>query len=165
MEAGSHQRRSTAFVREVILPGIGPSERPTVDRSRCGFALEVRPSPIHRWGVFAVEPIPPGSFVIEYTGERIDSAEACRRSFRDNLYLFSIDEEYSIDGGIGGSGAEFINHSCDPNLVAEIVDERIFLTSSRPIKLNEELTLDYELDSLTPITCVCGSANCTGSIA
>ena len=142
---GSQKNRTTAFVREVVLPGIGPSERPFVDRSRCGFELEVRPSPIHRWGVFALEPIPAGSCVIEYAGERIDSLEAERRAFRENIYLFSIDDDLLVDGAIGGSGAEFINHSEEPNLDAEIHEGRIFFRSLRPIETGEELTLDYQL--------------------
>jgi hypothetical protein len=35
------------------------------------FHLSVRPSKIHRWGVYAEEPIPTGRKVIEYAGERI----------------------------------------------------------------------------------------------
>lgn len=144
--AGSQKSRTTAFVREVVLPGIGPSERPVVDRSRCGFELEVRPSPIHRWGVFALEPIPAGSCVIEYDGERIDSREAERRAFRENIYLFSIDDDLLVDGAIGGSGAEFINHADDPNLEAEITEGRILLFSRRSIAPGEELTLDYQME-------------------
>ena len=145
MQTDSYQRRTTAFVREVVLPGIGPSEKPVVDRSCSGFALEVHPSAIHRWGVFALEPIPPGSFVIEYTGDRIDATEAKRREFRENIYLFCVDDDGFIDGAIGGSGAEFINHSDLPNLYAEIVVGRIFLFSLGLILPNEELFLDYQL--------------------
>lgn len=143
---GKNERGTTAFVREVILPGIGPAKRPTIDRSRCFFGLEVRPSPIHRWGVFALEPIPAGRLVIEYTGERIDAREAWRRSFRQNIYLFCLDDEDLIDGAIGGSGAEFINHSDTPNVEALISDDRIFLWTLQPIASGEELTLDYELE-------------------
>ena len=50
------------------------------------------------------------------------------------------------NGAIGGSGAEFINHSCNSNLVTSIVGGRIFFNSHRIITSGEELTLDYNTD-------------------
>ena len=62
---------------KAIRQGLGLKSEPR--RGRDGnaqsavtrFAMSVRPSPIHRWGVFAEERIPPRCKVIEYTGERI----------------------------------------------------------------------------------------------
>src|SRR5262245_16080242 len=95
----------TAFVREVVLPG-GPGAVPKLDPRVCCFRLGFGPSPIHRWGVFAAEPIPARRRVIEYTGQKIDDREACRRGVRQHLYLFALDRRWVIDGAIGGSGAE-----------------------------------------------------------
>src|ERR1043165_1122285 len=88
---------------------------PRIDRRKCWFRIEVRPSKIHRWGVFALEPIPARRRVIEYTGEKIDNDEHERRSWKGRLYFFSLNDNWVIDPTTGGSGAEYINHSCDGN--------------------------------------------------
>lgn len=157
------QRDVTAFVREVVLPGIGCAA-PTINGRACAFKLDVGSSEIHRWGVFAIEHIPADSFVIEYTGEKIDAKELTRRSFREHLYIFTLNDDYSIDGAIGGSGAEYINHSCAPNLKAIIDGDRIFFVSIRDISPSEELTLDYRLDDEFPLPCYCGAKGCRGFI-
>src|SRR5437763_3238854 len=89
---------------------------PRIDESRAFFRLEVRRSKIHRWGVFALESIPARRRVIEYTGEKIDEEEHERRSGKRFLYIFALDDKRMIDPVVGGSGAEYINHSCDGNL-------------------------------------------------
>jgi len=129
----------------------------------CAFRLEYRPSPIHRWGIFAVEPIPARRRVIEYTGERINPREMRRRSVRPRIYIFWVSPRVAIDGAIGGSGAEFINHSCAPNLIARTRHGRIHFVSLRPIAAGEELLLDYKVGGDTPlIPCNCGSPQCRG---
>lgn len=165
--AGAPEMRElTAFVREVLLPGSS-DEKPNIDRRSCFFELACKSSPIHRWGIYACEDIPPETRVIEYTGERIDANEVVRRSIRPHLYLFWLDADknIAIDGGIGGSGAEIINHSCSPNLITDKEDGRLFLASLRPISKGEELTLDYNLerDGAT-VGCSCGALNCRGTI-
>ena len=70
----------------------------------------------------------------------------------------------AIDGTIGGSGAEFINHSCDPNLVTRIGGGRIFFVSCRRISAGEELTLDYNITFATDLPCSCGAEKCRGII-
>jgi SET domain-containing protein len=156
--------RLTPFVLEVVLPGLGNAV-PVIDKKRCRFALEVRPSAIHRWGIFAIEPVPQRRRVIEYTGQKIDTREAWRRSVRQHLYVFWLNDRWALDGAFGGSGAEFINHSCDPNLTAFIKNDRIFLSSNRPIKAGEELTLDYNTgEEYNVAACTCGSVKCRGFI-
>lgn len=151
----------TAFVREVVLPG-GRDAVPSLDARFTRFQLRYGPSPIHRWGIFAGESIPARRRVIQYTGQRITSREAWRRRLRQHIYLFWLSPRFAIDGAIGGSGAEFINHSCDPNLYARAARGRIFLVSLRPIAFSEELTLDYHLVGERQIPCCCGSASCRG---
>ena len=153
---------TTAFVREVVLPG-GPDARPGLNPAACYFALHHARSPIHRWGIFASEAIPAGRRVIEYTGERISPQEAARRSLRSQLYLFYLSPTQQIDGAIGGSGAEYINHSCEPNLRAAVSRRRLYLLSLRPIEAGEELLLDYRISSDGPrMPCCCGTDNCRG---
>lgn len=153
---------TTAFVREVMLPG-GPDARPALDPAACRFALHYASSAIHRWGIFASERIPARRRVIEYTGERITRKEAFRRALRPQLYLFYLSPTRLIDGAIGGSGAEYINHSCEPNLRAKVSRGRLHLVSLRPIEAGEELLLDYKVSSDGPrMPCQCGAAGCRG---
>jgi uncharacterized protein len=66
---------------------------------------------------------------------------------------------------VGGSGAEYINHSCEPNLAARIVKGHILYVSLRDIKPGEELTVDYMFDrKVDKIPCSCGSRKCRGTI-
>ena len=154
----------TAFVREAVLPG-GPGTIPRLDPRFCHFRLRYGPSPIHRWGIFSEEAIPARRRVIRYTGQRINAREAWRRRFRQHLYLFWLSSRFAIDGAIGGSGAEFINHSCAPNLYARVGRGRIVLVSLRAITAGEELTLDYHLTGDCPeIPCLCGAAACRGRL-
>ena len=127
--------------------------------------MTLRQSPIHRYGVYAAEPIPARRKVIEYTGERISRRETRRRGFDEHTYLFTLNDYWTIDGSVGGSGAEYINHSCQPNLQAWICKEHILYMSKRPIRAGEELTVDYHFSrKIENVACLCGSAHCRGSI-
>jgi SET domain-containing protein len=138
---------------------------PEIDPRYTRFKLAIRPSRIHRWGVFALEPIPSGVKVIEYTGERIARREAKRRSTRDLHFLFDVDKYWKVDGAVGGSGAERINHCCDPSLFARILRGRIFYFSQRRIRAGEELSIDYRFsEDEERVPCHCGAKNCTSWI-
>ena len=135
---------------------------PRMDPDHCRFRLRAGSSSIHRFGVFAEEVIPAKRRVVEYTGERIDQKQANRRANRAHVYLFNLDDGRMIDGAVGGSGAEFINHSCEPNLIAREQKGRIWYSSLRRIEPGEELTIDYRLDSDDEHPCGCGTASCRG---
>lgn len=144
----------------------------------------VRRSPIHGRGVFANVDLPGQTRVLEYRGERIDSAEAFRR-YGDNsgsgeTYLFAVNDHWLIDGSVGGSSARFVNHSCDPNCEAVVwvnIDgderrDRVFIDTLRPIRAGEELSFDYALGLSHEIAaadrerwrCRCGAVQCRGSL-
>lgn len=162
MEGGSARGDITAFVRDVVLPGSA-SQPPRIAPEACAFRLRVGHSRIHRWGIYAGEDIPARRRVIEYTGQRITMREGWRRRLRPQLYLFRCSACRLIDGGIGGSGAEFINHSCEPNLVARFDHRRVHFLSLRPIAAGEELLLDYHVrGDIDPIPCRCGAPTCRG---
>ena len=136
---------------------------PRIDSSATAFRLEARPSPIHRFGIFAAQVIPANVRVIEYTGERIGYREAERRRERPYLYLFWVAPGRLIDGAVGGSGAEFINHSCEPNVAVDIAEGRVFFVSLREIVVGEELLLDYRVGGdAPPMPCRCAAASCRG---
>jgi SET domain-containing protein len=139
---------------------------PKLAEEYCCFALEVRPSAIHRWGVFALENIPKNRKVIEYTGELVSRREGKRRAESNEIHcLFTIGKYWYKDGSVGGSGAEYINHSCDPNCESRILKEHVLYFSRRPIKKGEELTVDYHFGKdQERVVCGCGSPKCRGTI-
>ena len=142
-------------------------ETPKVNPKFAKYKVEVRPSKIHRWGVYALEDIPAKRRVMEYTGERISRRETKRRAEEQSsmIYLFTVDAYWCLDGAVGGSGAERVNHSCDPNIVAEVVKGRIYYRTRRVIAKEEELTIDYHFSKdIDKIPCKCGAATCRGTI-
>ena len=142
-----------------------PPESPRIDPRHSVFSLRAAPSPVHRWGVFAVEPIPAGRKVIEYTGEWVRQIEWRRYADREILYLFEYDDEWMVDGATGGSGAEYINHNCDPNLAVRKLKRHLLFFSRRAIAAGEELSLDYRLaPDAQRIPCRCGSPRCRGTL-
>lgn len=140
-----------------------PEPIPKIDSTYCCFRLQAGRSRIHRWGVYADQTIPANRKVIEYTGERMSRRETKRR--KEGKYLFTLDSYWTIDGSLSGSGAEFINHSCEPNLVARIIRGHVLYFSLHKIRKGEELTLDYNFDWDTEtVPCRCGAKNCRGTI-
>lgn len=139
--------------------------------------LSLRRSGIHGRGVFAREPIPAGTRLIEYRGERITVAEGDARYPLDpsvpyHTFLFEIDDGVVIDAGRRGNMARWINHSCEPNCDAVIEDARIYIESIRDIAAGEELTYDYNFileERHTPAAkrrfpCACGAPGCRGTM-
>lgn len=92
------------------------------------------------WGLFALEEIPSGAFVIEYTGEILTKKEGDKRGAiydkiglnylfdmndpdEQDLFEMKVQEAFNenffplcIDASYCGNESRFINHSCDPNL-------------------------------------------------
>lgn len=155
MDGASDARETPLSGNLLAVPRIAPAATP--------FALECRNSPIHRFGVFVQQDIPANARIIEYTGERISYREGTRRALRPQLYLFWLGPGLLIDGAIGGSGAEFVNHSCEPNVAAELTEGRVFFRSLREIAAGEELLLDYKMHGdAQQMVCRCGAVACRG---
>ena len=149
------------------MPQSKHSPTPSINPEFATFRLVVKPSKIHRWGVYAGQDIPARRKVVEYTGERISRKETKRRSDEQNrmIYLFTLDNYWTLDGAVGGSGAEYINHSCEPNLVTEIRKGHILYMSKRSIRKGEELTVDYHFaKDIEEVPCGCGAKACRGTI-
>jgi SET domain-containing protein len=139
------------------------SQNNKIDPKYSCFKLRVGRSKIQGRGVYAEERIPPGRKVIEYTGERVPYNDEKR--LEESLYLFILNKDWMIDGAVGGSGAELINHSCQPNLVTRILKGHILYFSRRWIEKGEELTVDYNYDDTDDtVPCRCGSKLCRGTI-
>ena len=129
------------------------------------FRLKIAPSPIHRWGVYAAEAIPADRRIIEYRGEKCSRRETKIRAEREFNYLFTLDSYWTVDGSVGGSGAEFINHCCEPNTESRILRGHIYYYSLRDLKKGEELTIDYRFaHDVEKHPCACGAKGCRGTI-
>jgi SET domain-containing protein len=126
--------------------------------------LITRSSDIHAAGCFALENIPEGTVVLEYTGERITKEEGdVRYDGRPFTYLFGIGDGAIVIDGHGM--AMFVNHSCDPNCETDEVEGRIFIKTLRDLKAGEEVTYDYWLyDGEDEAPCHCRSKSCRGSM-
>lgn len=143
-----------------------------------------RRSAIHGTGVFAVAPIAKGERIIEYRGERrthedVDAGEEGDAE-SGHTFLFTLNDEYVIDGARRGNVARWINHSCAPNCESLIEEaegddrtkDRVFIEAKRAIKPGEELTYNYGITLGEPHTarlkkiwaCRCGSPKCTGTM-
>jgi uncharacterized protein len=129
------------------------------------YRIEVRNSAIHGQGVFAAQSIPANRKVIEYTGERISTKQVKKRGHEGCTYYFSLDRYWVLDGSVGGSGAEYINHSCSPNLVTRFMRGHILYMSRRKIRPGEELTVDYHFSRHEErVECHCKAKNCRRTI-
>lgn len=151
--------------------------RSNTTRSPRNRWLVLRRSRIHGRGVHARTDIPEGTRLIEYTGEKISNAEADRRYEDDKMrqhhtFLFILNGRTCVDAAVGGNISRFINHSCDPNCIAWIEGQHIWIDALRDIPAGEELGYEYEYDFLRGYTvddlefygCDCGSPKCRGTI-
>ncbi|KAE8226133.1 hypothetical protein CF319_g1230 [Tilletia indica] len=136
--------------------------------------LRFAKSPIHDWGLYAMEQIPAGDMVIEYVGEVIRQQVADEREKRYerqgqfSTYLFRVDDELVVDATMKGNIARLMNHCCAPNCTAKILtvngEKRIALFAKSTILPGQELTYDYKFqstgDDADQISCLCGSPHC-----
>lgn len=139
--------------------------------------VEVRNSPVHGRGVFAVAHIPKGTRILEYLGDRI-SHDAADKRYEDHdesdnhTFLFIVDKHTVIDAGVGGNDARFINHQCEGNCESVIENRRVFIDATRDIAPGQELGYDYEIGrekddppNVDEIyACRCGSPKCRGTM-
>src|SRR6202167_2308117 len=122
---------------------------PRLNPKLANFKLCIGRSRIEWYGVFAGEEIPARKRVIQYTGARIRVREALRRAVKmlwagkaGRIYTVRLNRRWKIDGSVGGSGAELINHGCEPNLTMRKIHRQILLYSFRKNKAGEELPID-----------------------
>ncbi|XP_016656349.1 histone-lysine N-methyltransferase SETD1B-A [Acyrthosiphon pisum] len=137
--------------------------------------LKFGKSAIHDWGLFAMESIAADEMVIEYVGQMVRPVVADLRERQyeatgiGSSYLFRIDLDTIIDATKCGNLARFINHSCNPNCYAKIIQidgqKKIVIYSKQPIGVNEEITYDYKFPlEDNKIPCLCGTHCCRGTL-
>ncbi|KAM4608028.1 histone-lysine N-methyltransferase EHMT1-like isoform 1-T1 [Polymixia lowei] len=129
------------------------------------------------WGVRAMQDIPQGTFICEYVGEIITDAEADKRE--NDSFLFTLDNKvgdvHCIDARLFGNIGRFINHLCEPNLLAvrvftmhqDLRFPRIAFFSSRPVQAGDQIGFDYGEHywrvKSKYFSCQCGSPKCCHS--
>ena len=171
-------RSNVPYRRSAGAPSAGKGNKQPRKPSACidsryaRFRLRVGQSRLDRHGVFACEPIPAGRLVIEYTGRHLsrrtymrEFAPLFRYRAPKRIYVMALTPDHFVDGAVNGSGAECINHSCDPNLSIRRIRGHLYMFSRRRIAPGEELTIDYQLLREAPkVRCLCGSPLCRGTL-
>ena len=127
-------------------------------------------SNIDKRGLFAIKNIKKGTRIIEYKGKIITKKETEKNSKFDNdkdIYLFNLNSRYDLDGDYNWNIARLINHSCNPNCEVEGKGLKLWITSIKDIKKNEEFSYDYgfgyDID-YKQFPCKCAARNCCGYI-
>ena len=128
--------------------------------------VQFRRSRIHGMGGYARCPIAKGTRIIEYVGKRITKTESNIQCEGDNVYIFTLDDEFDLDGNVDWNPARFINHSCAPNCEAEWDEDRLWIVAFRDIQPGEELSFNYgyDLEDYREHPCLCGTSECVGYI-
>lgn len=128
-----------------------------------------RRSKIQGLGLYAARDIEKHTMIIEYIGEviRTEVSEIREKQYESKvrisitlkgipfkpnspltlqnrgIYMFRLDEDRVVDATLSGGLARYINHSCNPNCVTEIVevdrDVRIIIFAKRKIYRGEEV--------------------------
>lgn len=96
---------------------------------------------IDGFGLFADEDIKKGDLIIEYIGNILLGEQA--KNPKENMYLFEVNRNKTIDGSPRWNTARYINHSCDGNAESEIRKGRVFMRATKNIKAGEEIVYDY----------------------
>ncbi|CAH1773145.1 unnamed protein product [Owenia fusiformis] len=129
-------------------------------------------SRIQGLGLFAARDIEKHTMVIEYIGEQIrnEIAEKREKFYEEQnrgVYMFRMDSDTVNDATMAGGPARYVNHSCNPNCVAEVVpfekESKIIIIACRKISRGEELSYDYKFDyedASKKVACLCEAPNC-----
>jgi len=166
--------RGTRVEQRQLLSAVSDREQTVLYLQQRERFLRFYRSGIHGYGLWALEDIPAGDYIIEYRGELVRSAvadlreRAYRQQGMGDSFMFRIDADTVVDATHIGSVARFVNHSCDPNAIARIVQlggaSHILFYSKRSICVGEEITYDYnfdiEDDASEKVPCLCGAPNC-----
>ena len=121
-------------------------------------------------GLYATKDIKKGTKIINYIGKIITNREVEESAKFDNnkpIYLFTLNNRYTLDGDFNWNTAGLINHSCNNNCDYEGKGFKVWVSAIRDIKKGEELTCDYGFGfdkDYKQFPCKCGAKNCCGYI-
>ena len=121
-------------------------------------------------GLYAKFDIKEGTKIINYLGKIISNKEVDNSNKFDNkkpIYLFTLNNRYTLDGDFHWNIAGLVNHSCNNNCDYRGKGLKVWITSIRDIKKGEEFTCDYGFSydrDYKQFPCKCKSKNCCGYI-
>ncbi len=139
---------------------------------------EVRGSIIHGRGIYSITNIKEDELICYYVGELINKDESTKRGQIQMqksektggaaVYIFTLNDEWDLDGNFEWNIARLINHSCSPNTIAYLEDDetKVGIYALKDIKKGSELTFNYgfDVDQYKEHICLCGANNCIGHI-
>ncbi|MDQ3805377.1 MAG: SET domain-containing protein-lysine N-methyltransferase [Acidobacteriota bacterium] len=126
---------------------------------RAGRDVEVRGSPIHGLGVYALRAFEAGEVVLRWdVSRRLTVEELASLPEGERRYTHPFDGKTTI---LVQPPERYVNHSCDNNsVVRDFCDVAV-----RHIAPGEEVTSDYSADgSGSKFACSCGAVNCRGVV-
>ena len=138
----------------------------------------VKNSKLHGKGLFAKYNIKAGTNIVEYVGEKITKAQSDRiaeiqlKKAQKNreegqVYIFTLNDKYDINGNVSYNKARLMNHSCNPNCEVTGSGLKIWVHAIKDIKKDDELSYDYGFSydkDYKQYPCTCGEENCVGFI-
>lgn len=123
--------------------------------------VEVRPSPIHGRGVFALRALPGRRKIGELSGEIVPLDGVLQDvESQEAIYLVEMPGGRALDCR-RGNAFKHLNHACRSNCYLRTTRTRVEVYTRRAIRKGEELTVDYVC---TPhrdgMMCGCGDPKC-----
>ena len=122
-------------------------------------------------GLYATKNIKEGTKIIDYIGKIITNKQVEQSDKYDNkkpIYLFTLNNRFTLDGDFAYNIAGLVNHSCNANAQYDGKGLKVWITASRNIKKGEEITCDYgfsfDKQDYRQFPCKCRSKNCIGFI-
>ncbi len=126
--------------------------------------VEIRPSPLHGRGMFAIVPIKKDEVVAVWGGNFVNGAGAAKARLAGRAIQQIEDDVFEVFDyeKRGEGGAYYHNHSCNPNTWMK---DEVTITARHDIEPGDELTFDYALfeadeDHVAVAECRCGTPGC-----
>jgi uncharacterized protein len=112
-------------------------------------------------GVFATRPIARGTLLAAYGGIIMSGAELKALSAEERWYALQVEDDLHLVTPVDRvEGADFINHSCEPNAGLSGATNLVAL---RAIRAGEEICFDYAMSDShehLDFACQCGKPKC-----
>jgi hypothetical protein len=122
--------------------------------------VEVRAASSKGRGVFARRSFKRGEFIFRRRhGKIVDTRGIAALSAEDQMHMCELDwDRFAVLLPPGS----YLNHSCEPNAMRSGI--KVF--AWKPIRANEEITIDYRLNAFDGASwpCGCGAASCGGTV-
>jgi hypothetical protein len=123
----------------------------------------VKPSPIHRKGVFAAVDFKAGDIILERDDSRLVTDE---NPLQEGERVWHCD--WLADGRViyVQEPERYTNHSCDPNAYVKEIGGARYFVARKDIHAGEEITINYSIDNWGDVWwhCDCGSARCRETV-